>query len=777
MPFSRRTLFSPGRLLLRRFGTTVQLALLCALAILPTVLVSVYVYRIARQSVVRLIESNNLLKAKAASEMLNQQLTLALRTTVAFSRSPGLVEAVKNEDEDGTAKLLQAAAGTLPGDRFEIVNLNGDLFSDYPESNNRYRPQADEEHIQKYLKNFRPAISGISQRKLEPPGPVVYITMPVRTLTKPAKNIGGLIVHLPMSQLVQQLVKIQGAELNKIILIDPNGGVVSNDIKNTEDKSGRSIWRIAAVDSAARGISSNVEFAHPVTGQSMVGHFEPISMPNLFNMPNTRWVAVSYQTTADAYEPLSRLQWQIGMSGGTIGLLTLLLFTAISRTQRSERDTEQFFRLNLDLLCIADFSGRFRKLNPSWERTLGFTNEEMRKEPFINFVHPDDRQMTIDVFNKDVKNGKTTQSFENRYRCKDGTYRWLQWSSVAAVSDGLVFAVANDISAMKLAQAELENQNRKLEQAAQNERDANDAMKNTQARLIQSERLAAIGQLVAGVAHEINNPLAFVINNLAVLQRDLSNVRDLLQLYQSENGWLEEHNPKLVAQINELSEKIDISYVMSSLIELPLRTRDGLKRIREIVSALLDSTRAQTVSQMQGEVDINSGIQSTALIIRGLAKTRGVSLDLDCRPIPLVPGDPKRLNQVILNLISNAIDACGFDPAENIRQSKKVVVRTRAVDPNHIMIQVEDNGTGITPEHASRIFEPFFTTKPQGQGTGLGLSITHGIVADHHGKIEFNSAPDSGSVFTVYLPRKYEPIPEPSADIEGAELISTSEST
>jgi len=279
---------------------------------------------------------------------------------------------------------------------------------------------------------------------------------------------------------------------------------------------------------------------------------------------------------------------------------------------------------------------------------------------------------------------------------------------------------------------------------ARSEREANDALKKAQSQMLQTEKLAALGQLVAGVAHEINNPLSFVGNNTAVLQRDIAAIRQILALYQSADNEIAACKPELIAEIRELCERVDLAYTLSNVDEMMVRSRDGLRRIQQIVKDLRDFARLDE-SDLQ-EADLNQGIESTINIVRGRAKGKQVSLELDLHPLPPVVCYPAKINQVIMNLVSNAIDACP--------NNASVTVRTAPIDDEGVRIDVIDTGTGIPPEIRQRIFDPFFTTKPQGEGTGLGLSISYGIVKDHNGTIELDSTPGKGTTFTVKLPKR-----------------------
>jgi signal transduction histidine kinase len=245
------------------------------------------------------------------------------------------------------------------------------------------------------------------------------------------------------------------------------------------------------------------------------------------------------------------------------------------------------------------------------------------------------------------------------------------------------------------------------------------------------------------VAHEVNNPLAFVSNNVAVLQRDVAALRDVLCLYRKADALLAEHAPDLLARVREIAERFDLDYILENLDRLTARSREGLRRIQQIVKDLRDFARLDD-GDLQA-VDLNVGIASTVNIIHGRAMKGGVAVTTDLRPIPQVTCYPGKINQVVMNLLANAVDACAPGGA--------VAVRTEvAPAADGVLIHVEDNGSGIPPDVRERIFDPFFTTKPVGQGTGLGLSICYGIIKDHGGTIDFESSPGQGTLFSVRLP-------------------------
>jgi PAS domain S-box-containing protein len=419
-----------------------------------------------------------------------------------------------------------------------------------------------------------------------------------------------------------------------------------------------------------------------------------------------------------------------------------------SQLHQKEAELDRFFTLSLDMLCIAGFDGYFKRLNPAWEKTLGWSNEQLLEKPYLDFVHPEDREATIAEAQKLAGGDYHTISFENRYRCLDGAYKWMLWNAAPLGSNQLIYAAARDITLRKEAEKHLSLAYRQaqeiagnLEQAVESERKAHKELKRTQSRLVQSERLIALGQMVAGVAHEINNPLTFLTNNFVVLERDVLALRDLLARYQEADAGLRQQQPELFQKLTDQAAAADLPYILANLDGIFSRSREGLKRIQHIVRDLRNFARLDEGDLH--EINLNTGIESTINIVRGQATKKKVELIVDFGSLPLVTCYPAKINQVVLNLLINAVDACP--------DNGKVTVRT-CTGGRGVEIHVIDNGCGIPPAIRDRIFDPFFTTKPPGKGTGLGLSISHGIVEDHGGTIEVESIPGEGAHFTVSLP-------------------------
>jgi signal transduction histidine kinase len=232
-----------------------------------------------------------------------------------------------------------------------------------------------------------------------------------------------------------------------------------------------------------------------------------------------------------------------------------------------------------------------------------------------------------------------------------------------------------------------------------------------------------------------------VLNNIVVLERDLEGAFAVLRQVRELETSMHELAPEICLALSSLWLEADVDYTLSNLPGLLRRTREGLGRIQGIVKDLRVFARVEEDQFL--EADIHQGIESTVHILMGNAKARGVAIELDLASIPRVFCQPAKLNQVIMNLVSNAIEAS--------KEGGRVVVSTRP-HPRGIAIEVLDEGFGIEPDVRDRIFDPFFTTKPIGEGTGLGLSISYGIVKEHGGTIDVSSQPGQGARFTVILP-------------------------
>jgi signal transduction histidine kinase len=260
----------------------------------------------------------------------------------------------------------------------------------------------------------------------------------------------------------------------------------------------------------------------------------------------------------------------------------------------------------------------------------------------------------------------------------------------------------------------------------------NQALREAQATLVQNEKLASLGRLAAGVAHEINNPVAYVANNLTVLRRDMQAALAALDAYRQGKA----------AEAARLEEAADIAYFQENFARICEKSLAGLRRVRDIVENLRHFARLDEAEFT--DADLNAALESTIEILRHEVNKKGLRLETHLEPLPFVPCHPGKVNQVFLNLLLNAVQACD--------RGGTVTARTQAEPGKGVVVEIQDNGSGIKREHLPHLFEPFFTTKPVGEGTGLGLSVSFGIVRDHGGAIEVESEVGRGSTFRVRLP-------------------------
>jgi signal transduction histidine kinase len=276
-------------------------------------------------------------------------------------------------------------------------------------------------------------------------------------------------------------------------------------------------------------------------------------------------------------------------------------------------------------------------------------------------------------------------------------------------------------------------------------------LQQTQTQLIQTEKMSSLGQLVAGVAHEINNPINFIYANLSPVSEYANGLLSTLALYQQEY-------PNPSREICDRSEDIDLEFIAEDLPKILSSLKVGTDRIRQIVLSLRSFSRLDE-AQMK-KVDIHEGIDSTLLILQHRLKpapnSRGIEVIKEYENLPLIECYAGQLNQVFMNVLSNAIDALEESLEKSpgiISDRSQIRISTEVINNDQVVIRIKDNGSGMPEDIKTRIFDPFFTTKPVEKGTGLGLSISYQIVVNKHGGVfKCNSQPKSGTEFWIQIP-------------------------
>jgi PAS domain S-box-containing protein len=361
-----------------------------------------------------------------------------------------------------------------------------------------------------------------------------------------------------------------------------------------------------------------------------------------------------------------------------------------SLRQKTE-ELDQFFNLSLELLCIATTEGYFLRLNPAWERSLGYSREELTAKRFLDFVHPDDLERTHNAVSTLASQQKVIY-FENRYRSKDGTYRWLEWTSAPA--GNLIYSAARDVT-----------ERLKEEVAARQHRE----------ELAHVTRVAMMGELTTSLAHEINQPLTAILSNAEAAQRFLSST---------------------TPDIGEVRQ------ILEDIIRDDSRAGQVVQKVRALVRK--EKPREELL-------DLNEVILVVVDLIRADSLLQGLSIATDLSPsLASIHGDGIQLQQVILNLILNSAAAMRNSPPGQ----RKITVRTAMLDSRTVKGFVTDFGTGIDEKNIDRLFEPFYTTKPD--GLGMGLSISQTIIKAHGGTMEARNNRQGGATFSFTLPAQQE---------------------
>lgn len=589
---------------------------------------------------------------------------------------------------------------------------------------------------------------------------------------------------------------------------------------------------------------------------------------------------------------------------------------------RKSLELENYFTSSLDLLCIADLNGVFRRLNPEWEKCLGWSLNELIGSPFMDLVHPDDVASTVQAMQK-LAGKNEVRNFVNRYRCKDCSYRFIQWRSTT--TGDLIYAVARDITDSKNLEATLKRHdeietfmaylatmfinssgedidvkinfalenigrllevdrvyvfqysedlalcsntyewcNEGIEPQIQNLQDVpNDAlpwwtekMRNLQSIMLNSldelppeaagereilepqgiksimvvplamggkvdgfigfdsvrhhkkwtheeasplellatiivsarrrreddrklhelnstlerrvekrtkelqkaqsqlylqDKMVSIGQLAAGLAHEINNPVSFVATNFVTLEENLTHLVEIFREYRDAVSMHADKIPELKIQHDKLVDKekeVMVEYILKDLPELFKESKDGFRRITEIINGMRTFARHDSVEEWV-DYNLNDGIRETLIIARNAYKYNA-SLALELGNIPSIRANPGQINQVLLNIIVNAAQAIGERSQDGVQGL--IQIRTWH-DSGIVHCEISDNGPGIPEGQLSRIFDPFFSTKEPGKGTGLGLSISFDIIVNKHkGQMSVSNRESGGACFLTSLP-------------------------
>ncbi|WP_298920135.1 PAS domain S-box protein [uncultured Nostoc sp.] len=458
----------------------------------------------------------------------------------------------------------------------------------------------------------------------------------------------------------------------------------------------------------------------------------------------------------------------VAPDGQVVGVASMVL--DITERKRAEEEQQKFVALienSSDFIGIASMEGQILYVNPAGLKMVGLSSLEVAKtKSLVDCYSPE----AFAEFQQQI----TPLIFQHGFWQGEFRYRHFQ-TGIEIPTDCSLFlvkhpetgepfcrvAVIRDITERKQAKEALLKSEAQLRQQAEELKVALRELQHTQTQLIQSEKMSSLGQLVAGVAHEINNPVNFIYGNLSPAKEYTQDLLSLLQLYQS-------HYPLPVPEIEDFAELIELDFLKSDLPQIINSMNIGADRIREIVLSLRTFSRLDE-AEMKA-VDIHEGIDSTLMILQSRLKTNDqrptIEIIKEYSKLPRVQCYAGQLNQVFMNILTNAIDAleervgsrgaggnnqCPMPNSQSLIPTIRIC--TQLLEPNQVTIRITDNGLGIPEDVKKQLFDPFFTTKTVGKGMGMGLAISYQIITERHGgSLKCISQPGQGADFVINIP-------------------------
>nr|WP_290227319.1 ATP-binding protein [Trichocoleus desertorum] len=415
----------------------------------------------------------------------------------------------------------------------------------------------------------------------------------------------------------------------------------------------------------------------------------------------------------------------------------------VAEVMEAQEAAEHFFNIAQDAIVVVDEAGVIQRLNPAATGLFEMKPREVLGHPLSQYLaglaeYPQhwairSEQRLIQAAQTKLLDVSVSDRVNSQLREYVVILRDITERQQAEV-------------VLRQSEAQSRQQNQALEKTLRE-------LQRTQAQLIQTEKLSSLGQLVAGVAHEINNPVNFIHGNLRHADDYTQNLLDLIRLYQK-------HYPHPVSEIEAEIDTIDLEFLVEDLPKLLNSMQVGTERIQKIVLALRNFSRMDEADMKA--IDIHTGLESTLMILQNRLKPKSdqfvIQIEQDYGDLPLVECYAGQLNQVFMNILTNAIDALEeYDKQHPLatREPKPstIRIRTRMTENQQVQISIADNGPGIPLHFQSRLFDPFFTTKAIGKGTGLSLSISYGIITEKHGgNLKCISAPGEGTELVIEIP-------------------------
>jgi len=415
----------------------------------------------------------------------------------------------------------------------------------------------------------------------------------------------------------------------------------------------------------------------------------------LARMEVTQQTLLDQRSAASLGEGRKTVLLTIGATGLSVALFIAVLTLAMRENrlrQRTQLQLDRFFTLSLDVLCIAGMDGYFKRVNPAFNQTLGYTTDELVARPFLDFVHPDDRAATLAEVEK-LSCGVPTISFENRYQCQDGSWRWLSWKAQPVAEEGVVYCTGRDITERKEADAEIAQLTADLQQRAAQLKEANKELES----------------FSYSVSHDLRAPLRHVHGYVEMLHR-------------ATDGQLSENAQRYLKTITDASVEMG-----------------------QLIDDLLAFSRMGRTEMKQTQVRLDELVQET---IGGLEMaSTGRTIVWETAPLPSVLGDPSMLKQVLANLVGNALKY------SRMRDPARIEIGCTGEEDGRVILFVRDNGAGFDMQYAHKLFGVFqrLHRAEEFEGTGIGLATVRRIVARHGGRVWAEGAVNEGATFYFTL--------------------------
>ena len=439
-------------------------------------------------------------------------------------------------------------------------------------------------------------------------------------------------------------------------------------------------------------------------------------------------------------------------------LHTQIQYRLIEKLTESERRYRELVESLREIVFECDRQSHLTFINKAWTEVLGYSVEDSKGRKLEDFIDQSDTAAWQSALQQ-----QEDCTLELRFTDRQGRMLWLELSirfgSLDRLSGSLI-----DITERKRAATSLKQTNEELEIRVQERTNelvqtnheltsTLQQLKKAQIQLIQQEKMSGLGQLVAGIAHEINNPVNFIHGNIGYIQDYVKDLLGLVHYYQ-------EYYPEPVSEIQVETQRIDLDFLQTDLLKILASIKTGGSRIHEIVKSLRIFARLDEAELKF--VDIHHGLDSALTILNHRLKAHpdraGIQIVKHYGDLPPIECYASLLNQVFINVLANAIDA--LEPFSKKRlfengslDVSQITIRTALLNDARVQIEISDNGAGIPFELQERIFEPFFTTKSVGKGTGMGMSISYQIVTErHNGRLKCFSSPEEGTTFMIQIP-------------------------